>query len=1080
LSKPFTIYRSSAGSGKTRTLAKEYLTLALAHRASYFRHILAVTFTNKSTQEMKDRILLYLNKFSKGEFDSLAHELMQELKLDSTTFQMRCQDLQRVILHHYSQFSISTIDAFFQRVIRSFTRESGLMGDYRLEVDIDLVLEEVVDSLMDELGINMELSDWVIDFTKENLENDKSWDIRTNLKEFAYQIFTEEFKVIEDDLLKSTEHPEFFKGLRKKLQNEKYAFINFVSGKAQQALLVIQEHQLEVSDFKYNGGPGYSFFKKLEKISKVVEFKEPGVTITRDLQDIKNWPKSKSPKSSIIMAIAETTLLPLLSEILDYRERYYQRALSAEAVLEKFYSFGLVADISRKLNEYRFQNNVMLLADAPKFLNKVIDDSDTPFIYEKVGTVYRNYLIDEFQDTSGYQWKNFLPLLTNSLDQGYRNVVVGDVKQAIYRWRGGNLELLQQKVEQQIGKERVGIQELDKNFRSAPCIVDFNNLFFKKAALIISEKIETELPLDVFKDVNQTPFKDNEGFVQIDFVEEQTKEDKWKEIALNKIPEQLEFLQQAGISLKDIAILVRKNDEGQKIAAHLLAYKYSDRTKSNCKYDVISSESLQIDRTATVNLLLSAMRYLLNADNAIARAQLSYEYARLKYPERELRDVFTVSNQVFFENNLPEAFSKLKSSLKKLPLFELTETLIQIFELGEEKGELAYLQAFQDIVLEFYSRERNDLGAFLEWWEENGYKRSVQVSGEIDAAQIVTIHKSKGLQFKYVIIPFCSWNMDHDNLRAPMLWVNAPQDYFADAAFLPVQYSSKLKDSFFAEFYNTEKVRCYLDNLNLLYVAFTRAEAGLLITLPYEERNRNSFSVAKLIKETIFGSTELNQYWNQAELQWKKGVVSTVNSKAESKESTLSLSVYPVWRWRDRLVIKKSFVGFVNPEDEEIQQQKVRYGIQMHAVLSRIRYADEIPSALEAVIHDGTITTQEKEPLHQQLQELLAQPEIENWFSRQWKVRTEAPIILPDGGQSRIDRLLMRNKRAIVIDFKTGERHKKDIQQVKEYIATLHQMNFTEVDGYLLYLRDGEIVNVKEERLQRIRKVNDDNQLGLF
>jgi ATP-dependent helicase/nuclease subunit A len=1076
MNKSFTIYRSSAGSGKTRTLAKEYLALALQHKASYFRHILAVTFTNKSTQEMKDRILRYLNVFAKGEQDPLAEELQRELNLDASTFQSRCQELQQVILHEYSQFSISTIDAFFQKVIRSFTRESGLMGDYRLEIDQDLVLEEVVDSLMDELGTNKELTNWVIDFTKDSLENDKGWDVRTNLREFAQEIFTEEFKVIEDDLLKATERPEFFKSLRQKLQKERQIFINTVNTKGRQALQLIADHALDRNDFKY-GGAGLNFFKKCEKYNSVSEFAEPGVQVSRDLQSVKNWPQKDSSNISVLLKLAETSLLPLLKEILEYRKRNFKKALSAEVVLDRFYSFGLIADISRKLNEYRFQNNIMLLADAPKFLNKVIDDSDTPFIYEKVGTFYRNYLIDEFQDTSGYQWKNFLPLLTNSLDQGYRNVVVGDVKQAIYRWRGGNLELLQQKVEEQIGSERVEVQELDKNFRSAPAIVEFNNQFFTKASALIGEKIDAVLPVNVFADVSQELFKKNEGFVQLDFIEEESKEEKWTDVALRKIPAQLEYLQEAGVKLKDIAILVRKNSEGQKIAAHLLNYKNSENKKSGYRYDVISSESLQIDRTATVNLLLSAMRYLLNAEDSVARAQLSYEYARLKFPERELKELFLVSNRVDFENTLPASFAKMKPWLKKLPLFELTETLIEMFELGDEVGELSYLQAFQDIVLEFYSRERNDLGAFLEWWEENGYKKSVQVSGEVDAAQIVTIHKAKGLQFKYVLIPLCSWNMDHDGFRSPLLWVHAQEDYFSDAPFLPVKYGTKLSDTYFADFYTTEKVRCYLDNLNLLYVAFTRAEAGMMITLPYREKES---TVASLIKQTILNSEELAAHWNEAALQWKKGELRVTTSEGTSNESLVTLTHYPVTRWRDRLVIKKSFVGFVDPADEEALQQKVRYGIQMHAVLSRIHYADEISATIDAVVQEGLMVSEEKENLVTQLQELLTQPKIEEWFSRKWQVRTEVPILLPGGGESRIDRLLTLDRKAVIVDFKTGERNRKDIEQVKEYIATLHQMNFTEVDGYLLYLREGEFVDVKYEGAQRIKKVKDENQLGLF
>ena len=412
-------------------------------------------------------------------------------------------------------------------------------------------------------------------------------------------------------------------------------------------------------------------------------------------------------------------------------------------MLQNLYVFGLVADISRKLKEYKDENNLMLLADAPKFLNGVIQDSDTPFIYEKVGSFYKNYLIDEFQDTSAMQWKNFLPLLINSMDQGFPSLVVGDVKQAIYRWRGGDLKLLQQDVENHIGKNRTDIQVLNSNYRSSTAIVNFNNAVFKTASTILAMETGHPIASEAYRDVNQNIFRDEEGFVRVKFLKDE-EDFTWKDQAFDQIPTYLENLQSLGIPLKDISILVRRNDEGQQIVAHLLRYKNSDKAKPGYKYDVVSNESLRIDGAASVNLLLSAMRYLLNPDDVIARAQLGFEFARLHEPERPLTEVFAVANQVFFENNLPPSFARQKSSLKKLPLFELTETLIEIFKLGEQVGELAYLQAFQNLVLDFYSRERNDLGAFLEWWETNKQKQSIQISGEVDAVQILTIHKSKG------------------------------------------------------------------------------------------------------------------------------------------------------------------------------------------------------------------------------------------------------------------------------------------------------------------------------------------------
>jgi ATP-dependent exoDNAse (exonuclease V) beta subunit len=320
--------------------------------------------------------------------------------------------------------------------------------------------------------------------------------------------------------------------------------------------------------------------------------------------------------------------------------------------------------------------------------------------------------------------------------------------------------------------------------------------------------------------------------------------------------------------------------------------------------------------------------------------------------------------------------------------------------------------------------------------------------------------------------------MDHDSFKSPMLWVKSEKSLFKNAGHLPVLYSSKLKETFFSEFYENEVIRCYLDNLNLLYVAFTRAEQGLIVSAPFSEKNQRGFSVARLIQDTITSSIELQSHWNQNLQQWKTGEVtpSAITKKVEIPP--LSLRVYQTSRWRDRLVIKRSPSSFFEKVDED-QMAKVKYGLRMHAVLSRIRYADEINETLNTIITEGLITSQESDDVKKQLNELLAQPQIADWFSNKWEVRTEVPILVPSVDESRIDRLMTAGKKAIVVDFKTGERNKKDIQQVDEYVKILRQMNFTEVEGYVLYLRDGEVYDVSQEKKQKLKKSKDESQLGL-
>lgn len=1026
---------------------------------------------------MKDRILLYLDNFAKGEQDELADELKKELKLDDSTFRQHAQAILSDILHQYAQFSISTIDAFFQKVIRSFTREAGLMGDYRLEVEQDNVLEDVIDNLIDELGSNTELTEWVVDFAKENLENERAWDVRFSLIEFAKEIFRDEFKDIEDSVTQQTSDRNFFKRLRDKLWGEKNKFLRQIEQPAKEALDLMQAHGWTTSDINYGQGSGlFTFFEMFAYQKNIKDFKPISERVKNVFDVAENWPSKTTRRRSEIIELARTKLIPIKRLLVELHEKHYSTALSADVVLQNLYVFGLVADISRKLKEYKDENNLMLLADAPKFLNGVIQDSDTPFIYEKVGSFYRNYLIDEFQDTSSMQWKNFLPLLMNSMDQGYPSLVVGDVKQAIYRWRGGDLKLLQQEVENHIGQNRTDIQVLNSNYRSSTVIVNFNNAVFETASSIIALETGHPISKDAYSDVSQKIFREEEGFVRVKFLEDQA-DFPWKDQALDLLPGYLEELQHLGVPLKDIAILVRKNEEGQQIVAHLLQHKNSEHAKPGFKYDVVSNESLRIDGASSVNLLLGAMHYLLNPDDVIARAQLGFEFARVHEPARPLTEVFAVANQVFFESNLPPAFAKEKASLKKLPLFELTETLIEIFKLGEQTGELAYLQAFQNLVLDFYSRERNDLGAFLEWWEINKQKKSIQVSGEVDAVQILTIHKSKGLQFKYVIIPFCFWNLDHDSFRAPTLWVTSNKAPFDGAGFLPVKYSSTLEKTCFDDYYQAEHTRSYLDNLNLLYVALTRAEKGMIVMAPHPTVRGVKKSAAYLLYQGITQSA-LATHWNDPAQEYSVGPwMAPAKTKEEISSKAVNLKTYPAFHWRDKLVIRQTAKGYFNPTEDE-KFEKMNFGIHLHTILSKIHYAHEIPGALDQIVLEGLITQEEKIPLENQLHDLLNILPVAAWFSPEWEVRTEIPILLPDGTENRIDRLLIKDKKAIVVDFKTGEPLKSDQRQVVTYIEILRKMNFIDVEGYLLYIKHKQVVSVTPGKV-KVSKKKDENQISL-
>ncbi len=1009
---------------------------------------------------MKDRIMQYLSDFAQNKSSDLAQELQEELKLSATEFQQRALEVQSSILHDYGNFSISTIDAFFQRVIRSFTYEAGISGDYRLEVDKDPVMEEVISNLVADLGTDADLTKWIVELALQKLEDDKPWDMRQSLMEFSTELFRDEFKLIEDQVA-AISNKGFLSKTKSGLQKKKHEFINVLTSKASEILKDIRAHNFTIEDFVYKKSGIYGF---LEKFSEGNVFGDVGTRVQSCMSSPEDWVSKTHYKRKEIMKAAERWM-PLLNDLVNYRNKNIKAALSAEEALKNFYSFGLITDISRKLIEYKKENNLMLLADAPQFLNKIISESDTPFVYEKAGSFYKNFLIDEFQDTSFMQWKNFLPLVTNNLDSGYPSLVVGDVKQSIYRWRGGDKNLLQQNIYNEIGDNRIQTQLLNKNFRSASAVVAFNNELFKSAAIKVSEETGTLVNAAEYKDVEQVVTRQQEGFVHAHFFEDK---DQWKDSALAQATRYIEQLQRLGVQPGEITILVRKKEEGKHIISHLLDRKMN-ASAEGVVYDVVSSESLLISGASVVNFLIAALRYLHNPTNDIARAQLAYENARYQKQETALPEVFEVTNQFIFESGLPSEFAARKIELRKLPLFELVENLIHIFNL-ENTNELPYLLGFQDAILEFVNRERNDLGAFLDWWEDQKTEKSIVAPSGSSAMQLMTIHKAKGLQFKYVIIPFCTWSMDHDNMKRPNLWVKSDESFFKDIGYVPVRYSSKLEETFFADAYRREHADIFLDNLNLLYVAFTRAEYGLALFGLAGSRN----STSQLVIDSIQSSLPLQEKWNPKELAWESGALSVATSENQKQENvSTSLPHYPVSDWREKLVIKKSSWSELKVVDES--RAKILQGIYIHAALSSVRYANDIPSALQKLVDDGSVTLQEKTNLEKVLNNWLENDLIADWFSPQWNVQTEATVLLQDGNSVRFDRLLTQGKKARVIDFKTGNATRKDQSQVSEYCELLRAMGF-ETEGYLLYLTDGEVIQVGKKKLEKKKPAN---QLGL-
>lgn len=1105
----FKIYRSSAGSGKTYTLTKEYLLLALKS-PQYFKTILAVTFTNKATQEMKSRILQQLHGLSLGKPNEIQPELMATLRLDPSALQARAQEVLTKILHGYSQFSVSTIDSFFQKVIRAFTREIGLQSGFTLELDQQKVLEEVIDLVLEDIGTDKQLTDWLIRFAEDKVDQGKNWDFRNDIKQLAREIFQEHYKAFEKEIVTVADQQDFVPKLLVKLQSIISSYQSAMKDCGAEALKLAEQHGLAVEDFSYgkSGVMGY-----LHKITLIDDF-GPGERAKKSHGIPENWHTKTSKKKEIIVKAVMSGLDGCLGKALTLYQQDHRRYESAKQVLRFIYTFGILANITKKLQQYRDDNDLMLISDAAVFLKEIVADNDAPFIYEKIGNTYNHYLIDEFQDTSGFQWENFKPLVINSLAEGNTNLVVGDVKQSIYRWRGGDWQLLLEKIMNDVGPAQTQELNLNQNWRSKRNIIDFNNKLFAGSPSILEtlsksdldaiedEKLQQFLKKEsskiatAYKDVYQEyPFKDlatgDNGYVNISFLPQKEEEEvllaeddgetseifTWKDDVLKRIPAMVESFQDQGYSLKDIAFLVRSKHEGKLIADRLLAFKSLPEAKPDYSYEVISSESLMVGAAVSVNMILNILRYFDNPQEVIARVNMVYDYQIYVLQNKEINfhQLFSeVTNNKSFYNWMPEGFQEIETYLTNYPLFEIVETLIRTFNLQSLDGEFAYIQAFQDLILNYGKKEQVDIASFMKWWEEVGVNNAVQVSDATDAMKILTIHKSKGLQFKVVIVPFCDWNIDHSPTQQNTLWCCAEDVPFNEIPYLPISYSGKLKDTIYQQNYYEEMVKAYMDALNLLYVAFTRAEDCLYAFSPLPSfKKGNDFSIKK-ISDLLYKyfseeyaiqpgeSADLFTHsdWNMEDHRFEVGNSTQKDRKIIASGNNITmLHHYLSVSWRNRLSIKPRARNFFL-EADTATVAKINYGLLMHEILAQVQYREDLPMVMQSFVFDGIISVSERDTIERKIESLLSHPEISDWFTKKWIVKTEVPILPSSGRLNRLDRVLLRDKEAIVLDFKSGEAESSHKSQIKHYGSLLSQMNYEKVSGYILYLDPVEVVKV--------------------
>lgn len=1072
---------------------REYLQLALESPFS-FRQILAVTFTNQATQEMKSRIITYLYGLSRGLPSTMATELMKSKGWCRQTLQERASTVLSNILHHYTLFSVSTIDSFFQTVIRAFAKEVGLQSGFIIETDQAYVMETIISKVLEEAGRDKQLLHWLVEFAESKLLSGKKWNFKKEFTTLGNELFSERFREKEDLLVKATEDKHTLRDLVKGLYTTIHLFENSLQRWGDRASTLIARAGLCVQDFAYGKSGVAGYLAQLKEKKKF----EPTKRALYALESLEAWYNKSSKKKSRITQVVESELQGILKQVVHFYQMQHRAYYTALAVRQFIYAFGITTHLLDKLKDYRDENGVMLISDASIFLRKIIQENDTPFVYEKIGNFYKHFLIDEFQDMSGFQWQNFKPLIENSLAEGNMSLVVGDVKQSIYRWRGGDWKLLLTQVEEAVGKEKTASIYLNYNWRSKQHIIDFNNTFFPQAIAGVVQHFQEEIEEledsslkqhlhaqaqqlgDAYQKASQhkpaSIQSTDKGYVNITFlVDKRTEEGKlvsWRTQVKEWLPTRIEQLQYDGFALKDMAILVRNNKESREVVQAMLAYKHSSQAKPDCQYKVIASESLYIGHAPWVNIIVNALKYLADEKDHLVKAELIYFYQRYivkkEAPTHQYFEAATQHHEAQ-ERWLPAAFVAQKSSLKQRSLYELVEALIAIFQLHHATEAIPFIQAFQDLVVAFSKKEQADITHFLTWWEERGNQTALPLLNEQDAVKVMTIHQAKGLQFKVVLLPFCAWELDHNFRKTQIIWCGAKA-----FPFLPLSYGKHLQHTVYAKDYYEEKMKVYLDNLNLLYVAFTRAVDRLyaFAGLPDRALNNTPRNTSALLhhvfsnkqagatpsrqEQTLYRSWE--PYWHPATqvLAIGEEVPAHKPTTTDDAPPLLPLQQRIINDWRSKLTIQNNAIKFFNEADE--RAAKLNYGQLVHQLLAQIKNTDELEEALATLLLEGTIATDDMHILTRKIEALWRNARVKSWFSGAWEVKNEAAIILPAGKTVRPDRVMVKGNEAIVVDFKTGKKQVQHAKQVQSYANLLRQMGYIHVQAYLLYTENADLV----------------------
>lgn len=1079
-----TIYKASAGSGKTFTLSVEYIKLLIKDPQSY-RSTLAVTFTNKATEEMKLRILSQLYGIWKLLPDSKSYidKIKEDLDVTEEYMSERAGIALHNIVHNYSYFRIETIDSFFQSVLRNLARELDLTANLRIELNDYQIERNAVDELINSLDENSELLTWIMEYIRENMDDDKDWNVIGNIKRFGENIFREYYKTNSKKLNERLLEEGFFKQYTTKLRQIRNEAEVEMQNEAAQFFDALNHNGIEIDDLNNgkNGPAGYFI-----KIKKGIY---NNTIVTKRLQKVldegseSSWVKQKSSKETqdIVRELANSTLTPLVHHAEDVRQKNWYIYGSAVLTLRHLNQLRLLNSIENKVRMMNVEQNRFLLSDTHTLLHSLIRDTDSPFIFEKIGNYLENIMIDEFQDTSTVQWQNFKVLLEECMSHGEQqgNLIVGDVKQSIYRWRSGDWRMLNN-IEREFPylNSMLNVCSLDTNYRSSRRVITFNNAFFKRASELEyadqkSSTPDTSSPEQLkkaYSDVAQKvpSFRDNHGYVSINLLPNED----YRQQALQKTAEAVSLLLDSGANYSDIAILVRSNDIIQLIA-EFFANELPD-------VKIVSDEAFRLDSSVSVNIIVNAMLWLTHPENILAKAYIAKAYQTyvLEKSEQETNKLLATAEGI--DSALPCALIDKRDDLLTMPIFELAEQIYTLFNIGNIKGEDAYLYAFYDALTDFIANNTADIDSFVEEWNDSIAEKTIQASA-IDGIRIITIHQSKGLEFEHVVIPFCDWTLEKGNT----IWCTPQVEPYNELPLIPVDFSaSQMKGTIYEFDYNEEHLQNCVDNLNLLYVAFTRAASSLFVIAQRGTPSSRSYIVEQAITDIKLEGSSLDgdPSDKKAELLFSYGELEIVETKAKKKSDNIftpeveNMNV-DMATFSNKVEFKQSNKSrdFVADDDENTddddrkQLSYIKTGKILHYLFSTINTTDDIDTSLAQLEMDGLIEESGTniKRLRDMLHKRFSNRQVADWFSSRWTLFNECTILDYDAAtdtvrEHRPDRVMKDEKtgEVVIVDFKFGSPRPEYVEQVNRYKALTQNMGYPNVKGYLWFVYSNRIEEV--------------------